>query len=56
MKLIWEEAHAACSTGCFMLHFHCPPQAEEELKDNAGLFLTPCSGAANANDKAGTFG
>lgn len=56
MKLILEEAHAACSNGCFMPHFHWFPKGEDELKDNAGLFLTPCSGAANANDKAGTFG
>lgn len=61
----WDEADlggSTCSMQQWLLHaafpacFHCSLQAEEELKDNAGLFLTPCSGTANANDKAGTFG
>lgn len=60
MKPILEEAHAACSNGCFMLHFQHASTALRRLRRNSKTmqvwFLTPCRGAANANDKAGTFG
>lgn len=45
MKLIWEEEHAACSN-----------RWPEERKRNTGWFRTPRKGAANINEKAGTFG